>query len=176
MLRVYRGLLHLYPPAYRREFMEEMLWVFGEAQKDLVGLPVTTRVAFHAREIVGLLAGAGREHRDKIFGIQNFGSLRGKDMRPEFRFPRSTVWLMALSLVGVLLAIEKAKSIQLKFAAGAHIVAVWSTLPEFATTALALVCIAGAAGWALLFALGRSGLHRLAELPTGIEPETKSTN
>ena len=94
-------------------------------------------------------------------------------MSPEFRFPRSTIWLMTVILVGVVLAIEEAKNIQLKFADGAHVISVRSSLPGFATLILALVCIAGSAGWAILFALGRSGLHRLSKLPNGIMPDMK---
>ena len=172
MLRMYRGLLQLYPAAYRREFMEEMLWVCEQAQTDLVGLPLTVRAAFYAREIAGLLAGAAHEHLANIFEV-DFCPVRSRDMKPQFRFPRSTVGLMLVILAGVLLAIEQAKSIQLKFAAGGHVRPVWSSLPQFASWALALVCIAGFAGWAILFALGRSGVQRLSNLPTGVLPEIK---
>jgi len=172
MLRMYRGLLQLYPAAYRREFMEEMLRVCEQAQKDLVGLPFTARAAFYVREIAGLLAGAAHEHLTTILEV-DFCPVRSRDMKPQYRFPRSTVGLMLVILAGVLLAIEQAKGIQVKYAPGGHVSAVWSTLPQFATWVLALVCLAGFAGWAILFALGRSGVERLSNLSTEVVAEIK---
>jgi hypothetical protein len=172
MLLMYRGLLQLYPAAYRREFMEEMLWVCEQAQKDLIGQPFTARVAFYARELAGLLAGAAHERLATILEV-DFRPVRSRDVKPQYRFPRSTIGLMLLILAGVLFAIEQAKGIQVKYSAGGHATAVWSTLPRFASWALALVSIAGFAGWSILFALGRSGVQRLSKLPTGVVPEIK---
>ena len=172
MLRLYRGLLQLYPAAYSREFMDEMLWVCEQSEKDLAGLPLPARAVFYGREIAGLLAGAGREHLANLLEV-NFCPVGSRDMKPQFRFPRSTVGLMLVILAGVLLTIEQAKVIQLKFAPGREVSAVWSFLPPFVTWALALVCLAGFAGWSILFALGRSGVQRLSNLPTGGRPDIK---
>ena len=174
MLRIYRGLLQLYPAAYRREFMKEILWVCREAEKDLIGLPFTARAVFYAGEIFGFVSGAAREHVMNLCGVNPFSPFGRRAMSPQFRFPSSTIWLMLVILGGVILAIEEAKSIQLKFDAGAKMMSVWSSLPGFATWTLALVCIAGSAGWAILFALGRSGAHRLSKLPTGTGADIKN--
>ena len=58
MLRIYQGLLQLYPASYRRRFREEMLWVYQKTEKDLIELPFSSCAGFYAREIAGLLAGA----------------------------------------------------------------------------------------------------------------------
>jgi len=59
MLQVYRSLLYLYPAGYRREFCEEMAYVFRETQRS-VGWTLSARVSFCFREIAGLLSGAAR--------------------------------------------------------------------------------------------------------------------
>ena len=81
-------------------------------------------------------------------------------MQPQFRFPRSTVFLMWVILAGVLLAIEKAKIIQVKYGPQ-EVMAVWNSLPWFLFLFPALACVAVAAVWGLLFALRRTGMHRL---------------
>jgi len=87
-------------------------------------------------------------------------------MRPEFRFPRSTISLMLVILVGVVLTIQKAKTIQVKYGADSSIVPVWSTLPQSLMVMFIAVCAVALAGWAILFALRRSGVHRLANVQT----------
>ena len=87
-------------------------------------------------------------------------------MRSNFRFPRSTVFLMLVILAGVFLSIEKAKVIQAKYGTGALQMSVWSTLPGFTATMFAIVAAAAIIGWAILFALRRSGIHRLSNVQT----------
>ena len=88
-------------------------------------------------------------------------------MRPGFRFPRSTVFLMCVILAGVVLAIEKAKTVvEMKegFASGASGTLdpmLWSVL-----FAMAIVFAAVAAVWGVLFALHRTGMHRLGDVQT----------
>jgi hypothetical protein len=82
-------------------------------------------------------------------------------MRPGFRFPRSTVFLMTVVLAGVILAIKKAHDLtafrlDINFA---------STLVSF-FVAFLLMCAAGGAVWGILFALRRSGVHRLDSIQT----------
>ncbi|HUK47678.1 MAG TPA: hypothetical protein VLW06_08805 [Terriglobales bacterium] len=164
MLRLYKFLLHFYPASYRREFAGEMTTVFREARKSAEDDSVAMRVSFYVREIRGLLAGALREHLRAITGGYQWIPFRRFDMRPEFRFPKSTVVLMAVIFLGVELAIQEAK----------HVVAKYSTTPTPATTGfpwfivwslLATVAVA-VIGWSILFALRRTGVHRLANLPS----------
>ena len=78
-------------------------------------------------------------------------------MRSEFRFPKATPVLMMVILAGVVMAIEMATTISPGLP------------PKFTILSdlvLALVggLLVGAIGWAVLFALRRSGVHRLEEL------------
>ena len=91
-------------------------------------------------------------------------------MQPQFRFPRSTVFLMCVILAGVLLAIEKAKTIQVKYGPQ-EVMAVWNSLPWFLFIFPALACATVAAVWGLLFALRRTGMHRLDRMRTSQEQQ-----
>jgi hypothetical protein len=86
------------------------------------------------------------------------------DMHPEFRFPPSTVFLMSGILAGIVLAIDKATSVELKY--GGPTETVWPGLPWFLAAMLALVCLTVVIVWGVLFALGRTGMHRLANVHT----------
>jgi len=85
-------------------------------------------------------------------------------MRPEFRFPRSTVFLMLVILACVVVSLEKAKSIQLKYGAGASLMSVWPALPWALALMLLFVAAIVLVVWGILFALQRTGVHRLANL------------
>ena len=85
-------------------------------------------------------------------------------MRPEFRFPRSTVFLMLVILACVVVSLEKAKSIQLKYGAGASLMSVWPALPWALALMLLIVAATVVIVWGILFALQRTGVHRLANL------------
>jgi hypothetical protein len=89
-------------------------------------------------------------------------------MRSSFRFPKTTAFLMTVILAGVVLAIERAEAIRASVPdinpridpiQPAH-------LTILATMALMflVVYIAGAVGWVVLFALRRSGVHRLSAM------------
>ena len=91
-------------------------------------------------------------------------------MRPEFRFPRSAVFLMSIIFVGVILAMEKANTIQVKYAAGAG--SIWPSLPWFLGLTFLLTSATVMVIWGILFALGRTGVHRLAN----IRPSTNRTD
>lgn len=161
MLGLYRGLLYLYPSDYRQEFGAEMTAVFLQAQ-NAAGPRFRARTIFCAREISGLLSSALCGHFRRIFGFNNWISFRRFDMRPQFRFPRSTVFLMCVILAGVVLAIEKAKAIQIKY--GVAQMSIWPALPWSLVLMLALVCVTVAAAWGILFAMRRTGMHRLDDL------------
>ena len=89
-------------------------------------------------------------------------------MHAEFRFPRATLILMALILAGTVLAIEKAQAIS---ASLPHInPPVGPIQPERLTFLRPVLLMFAAAyatgliGWAILFALKRSGMHRLSQV------------
>ena len=67
MLRLYRGLLYLYPARYRREFAEEMAFVFGQAERDAAERKFRPSLWFRVHEVAGLLSGAFREHLRHAF-------------------------------------------------------------------------------------------------------------
>jgi hypothetical protein len=100
MLHLYRFLLLLYPSAYRREFAEEMVAVFRQAQRDCSSLGFLARLEFSFREIAGLLVGAFRERTKVSNEVLAGGAMRS------FRFPRWMIVGMVLTLLAVLMAIE----------------------------------------------------------------------
>jgi hypothetical protein len=165
MQNLYRRLLRLYPATYRREYEEEMVSVFRQAQEDVRVSDLTFRASFVIRETIGLMLGAFRERMHASAGVQNWISSRRLDMRPQFRFPRSTVFLMSVILAGVLLAIEKAKTIQVKYGVP-DVTSIWRSLPWSLLLGLLFVCVPVAIVWAVLFALRRTGMHRLSDLQT----------
>ncbi len=91
-------------------------------------------------------------------------------MRNEFRFPKATAVLMMIILAGIVLALEKARMIQTSFSDGNPVVPMEAAHFTFFPTLVLLLMIfyaAGLVGWAILFALRRSGVHRLAEMSGG---------
>lgn len=163
MLVLYRSLLRLYPAEYFREYASEMTWVFEQAKEAAHTKKLTARVSFYAREILGAVGGAVRQH---FFGRWDWNSSRRLNM--EFRFPRSTVFLMWVILAGVLLAIAEAKKIALPYGP-TEIRSVWSMLPWFIVVSAVLVCCATAIGWGILFALNRTGMQRLENMQSGTD-------
>jgi hypothetical protein len=178
MLRLYRSLLYLYPPAYRSEFADEMMLVLSEVQKEIGQHTALTRIAFEGREAMGLLCGALHEHLRMITSSYGMFPSRRIRMRSEFRFPKAAVALMALILIAVLMAIDKAKSIQASVPYANP--QVGPIRPEEFTLVPTLLivlvgaCIAGAIGWGVLFALRRSGIHRLAEVNPSHRQQSES--
>ena len=96
-------------------------------------------------------------------------------MHSDFRFPKVTVTLMGLILLAVFLAIQKAKDIQASIAyanpqAGPnHATQQLALLPTLLFV-LASACVIGLLGWVILFALRRSGSHRLSDVDTSMPP------
>jgi hypothetical protein len=89
-------------------------------------------------------------------------------MRNEFRFPKATPVLMTLILIAVLMAIEKARAIQLSVPPSHQDVgpiqsANFTAVPTFALW-FVIGCAVGAIAWAIAYALRRSGVQRLEEL------------
>jgi hypothetical protein len=88
-------------------------------------------------------------------------------VRSEFRFPKTTAVLMTIILAGVVVAIERGEAIQASLQAvnppiGPIQPARFTLLPVIALM-FVFVYAAGVIGWAILFAMRRSGVHRLAE-------------
>jgi len=170
MLTLCRYLLYLYPPAHRCEYGEEMAAVLCERRAESCHAGVMARWAFWAREIAGLLHGALQEQVRGMTGLRSWAELRLRrfSMRSEFRFPKATAWLMLVILAAIVMAIEKAKAIQASLPdthpyVGPIQPAQFTLISTFAVLFLA-GCVIGAVGWAVLFALRRSGVHRLSEL------------
>lgn len=161
MTKLYRTLLYLYPAGYRREFGEEMASVFSRARQT-VKHGFLPRAKFWHREVAGLLCGAAREHFLSFTGSYDWNSSRRLNMR---RFPRSTIVLMIVILIGVALTMEKARAVQVKYD-GFSSTTVWDTFPGFFTFGFGVMLLAAITAWAILFALRRSGMHRLSNVQT----------
>jgi len=170
MLTIYQRLLGLYPETHRQQFGEEMMAVFEDVHADVRDKGALARAVFCVREIAGLLNGAIGEQMRAFIGSDpgfSFGTRRFT-MRNGFRFPKSTAVLMTIILLGVILAIRKGEAIaycpphvdpQLP-----PIHAVPSDLLSGIPFFFMFFYAAGLIGWAILFALRRSGVHRLAEM------------
>jgi len=174
VLSLYRSLLYLYPRAFRYEYGEEMLAVLFEVEAERKKKGVLARIVSSVHEAGGLLGGALQEHVRVVTGSSRWVMFpqRRFAMRSEFRFPKATVTLMAIILLGILLAIDKAKAIQAAVPyANPQVGPIQShplsILPQL--LAAVIVCsVGGLIGWAVLFAMHRSGTHRLSEVhPSG---------
>ncbi len=175
MLALYQSLLRLYPGPYRQQFAEEMIAVFRDVNTDAHKQGSFATARLYLREIAGLLRGAVAEQARRILGnnVPFPLSSRRFTMRSNFRFPKTTAFLMTVILAGVVLAIEKADAIRASVSdVNPPIVNIQPThqtfLPTFALMFL-MVYIAGTLGWIVLFALRRSGVHRLSEMSSAPE-------
>ena len=168
MPATYSSLLFLYPKGHREVFGEEMLAVFAEAERDIAGAGGLARAVFYTREFSGLVKGALVERVCSVTGFRSWNVLpyRRYAMRSEFRFSKATPILMMLILVGIAIVIEKATAIRNSVypAVSQH---VGPIQPEHFTFLPSLMLmfgvayLAGMIGWAVLYALHRSGMHRL---------------
>jgi hypothetical protein len=158
MLTLYRCLLSLYPADHRNRFGQEMVAVFQDIHAEAIAKNMIARGIFCLRETTGLVAGALQEHLRALGATPAWLPIRNRRlfMRSEFRFPKATAVLMTIILAGVVLAINKGEGIVASLNASPH----FNLLPSVMLI-LALVYAAGAIGWAILFAMGRSGVHRL---------------
>ena len=84
-------------------------------------------------------------------------------MQSQFRFPKTTAVLMTIILAGVLVAIKRGEAIEASLAnvSASHLQT--NMLPGVAM-GLAAFYAAGLIGWSILFALRRSGVHRLDQV------------
>src|SRR5712691_8654506 len=170
MLALYQSLLRLYPIPYRQQFADEMTTVFREVDADARKKGNFATSKFYLREIAGLFRGAIAEHARRILGSHvSFPLLsRRFTMRSEFRFPKTTAFLMTVILAGVVLAIERAEAIRASVPdinpRLGPIQPVHLTILATMALMFLVVYIAGAVGWVVLFALRRSGVHRLSQM------------
>jgi hypothetical protein len=167
MLKLYRGLLRLYPASYRNQFGDEMIEVFREIEAEPEKENPAARGFSCLREVAGLLRGALREHWRALGGDPSWLSFptRRFTMHTEFRFPKTTAVLMTIILAGVVLAIEKGEGIVASLTnVNPALGPIQSPHFDFVPAVIfmfAFVYAAAVAGWAILFALRRSGVHRL---------------
>ena len=170
MLAFYQLLLNLYPASYRDEYQQEMLSVLVQLNERSSQQSWPERFLLAARESAGLLRGALQEHFYAFTGSNPLDVFPNRRilMRSEFRFPKTTVTLMTIILVAIIVAIEKAKAISESIPPGSTPVGpirpdYVGVVPAF-LIALASACVMGLIGWAVLFALRRSGIHRLSSM------------
>ena len=171
MLTVYRKLLRLYPAEYRELFGDEMIAVLREETDDHANKKWFTRARSCTREIAGLVNGALREHFRVLVAIQDdLSFMTGRfAMRNGFRFPKTTIVFMTLILGGVLTAIKRGEDIAASVPnvnppLPVHIQSVHSIWLGGMPLFFAFFYAAGLIGWAIMFALRRSGVHRLADV------------
>jgi hypothetical protein len=162
-LTVYCWLLYLYPGSYRHEFGDEMASVFHDARSALPKA-MAAKINFYRRELCGVFSGAVSAHLDRLFGpaipFPRF------DMQPQFRFPRSTVFLMVVIFVGVVLTIAKAMSVSVAY--GAAPGSVWPSFISIFGIMPVIVCAVAAVIWGISHSLRRSGVHRLENVATPV--------
>jgi hypothetical protein len=173
-MTIYRQLLRLYPASHRERFGPEMTAVFGELQAENLSRGLHRRGVFYIRETAGVVSGALQEHWRAMGGdaVWLWFPNRRYTMRTEFRFPKATAVLMAIILGGVVLAIQKGEAISASLRDAVSppigpIHPVHSVLLGGIVIGLLFFYAAGLIGWAITFAMRRSGVHRLAETSAG---------
>lgn len=175
MLNVCQMLLRLYPATYRAEFGEEMIAVFEDVRADCDRKSLAAQAVFYIREIAGLVSGAFRESLHFRFNASNAPHVaflpRRFTMRNGFRFPKSTPILMAIILAGVVVAIRKGEVIATSLAPFDQPVTpihpAHSYLLPGVFEGFIFFYAAGLIGWAVVFAMRRSGVHRLDDVSSG---------
>jgi len=172
-ITVYRRLLRLYPAGYRSQFSEEMVAVFGEMRAEAASKGLVARSVFYFRETAGITTGALLERWRALVGdsVWPLFPTRRFTMRTEFRFPKATAVLMTIILAVVMLAIKKGEAI---VASVPHVSQPVGTIHPVHSVflggivlTLAFFYAAGLIGWSILFAMRRSGVHRLAATSAG---------
>jgi hypothetical protein len=170
---VYRTLLRLYPEFHRERFAEEMVGVFEERRAEVASKSRFARGLLLAREATGVVGGAFHEHWRTLVGdsIGLWFPTRRFTMHTEFRFPKTTAVLMTIILAGVMVAIKKGEAISVSVPPSSTpigpIPPTHSVLVGGIVLMFAFVYLAGMIGWLILFAMRRSGIHRLSETSGG---------
>ena len=156
MLTLYRRLMRLYPAAYVREYGDEMVYVFRQAQDAVRQQSLQRRARFWMRELYGLLAGAYCAQ----CGDFPRSLFRRYDMQSDFRFPRPAVAVMTALLAFVMFAIEKMRHIATT-PPGVFdpLWSPWAVLGRLAFGVFAM-CIYGAIGYGVILALRKAGIRK----------------
>jgi hypothetical protein len=156
MLALYRRLIRLYPAAYVREYGDEMVYVFRQAQDAARQQSLQRRAQFWMRELCGVLTGAYRAQW-RHFPRSLF---RRFDMQSDFRFPRPAVAAMTALLAFVLYAIEKTRHLA-STAPGAFdpLWSPWTVLARLAY-AVFVACFFGSIGYGVILALRKAGIRK----------------
>ena len=162
MRALYMRLLRLYPYDYFREYGGEMGSVFCQAHQEARQRGYGMRAAFCFRELSGVLIGALRAR----FGYHSWHSVGRFDMRSEFRFPRSAIFLMLVILGTIFFAIEKAKTVYMNQPVDSIAIPNFLGLFGIFVILFTPLCVVAAAGYAILFLLRRSGVHRFSNVQT----------
>ena len=86
-----------------------------------------------------------------------------------FRFPQFTIFLMLACFVTLLAAIglaaEMSRTVQMTYSGAPNLQTMWwAKLPGLFAMVFVMLWTVGAIGYAILFVLQRSGLHRLSTL------------
>ena len=143
--------------------------MFREARAEIEKKGIATRGRFGLREMMGLVHGAFVAHLRLLSGSYSWAVFptRRFTMHSEFRFPKATAFLMTVILAGTVLAIEKATAIRasVRDINPPHVGPIQPAHFTFVPTIVLMLAGAyavGLIGWASLFALKRSGVHRLS--------------
>jgi hypothetical protein len=155
MIRLYRWLLFLHPADYRAIFAAEMSKVFDEARAEAWNRGAWARLAFCLRELTGLVWTASYAH----VRIHSGWADRVKG----FSQSRAAVPRLTLVFAAVVATIEILKSFVLR---GHHMQSILWHEVLLAILGALTVILSGAAGWAITFLFGRSGVHRIAKIGT----------
>ena len=173
MRRLYRWLLWMYPAAFRVEFGTEMEGVFADARVAPEAAGRWPAVVFYGQEFLGLIGGAVRE---RLHGGWDEGLVRRFTMsRNRFRYSWAAIAFMTLSLATVLTAIHDARTAAQNLAGKTYLMEGHtyefyrpdhlSFLQTFGF-AFGVTVVATVAVVVAMFALRRSGVHRLEEAKT----------
>lgn len=171
MLAIFRWLVQLYPAIDRYEYGDEMLEVLRLAHAERINWPLRARFWFYLHESSSLLAGALHERLRELFGSANWAPFASRrfSMRSGFRYPTATIVLMTVVFAIVVAAIEKATSVSASVPPmHPHYVIkpLPHSLPQTIALLFAITYVLGVIGWAILFALRRSGAQRLFDAET----------
>jgi hypothetical protein len=174
MLAIYRCLLRLYPAIDRYEYGDEMMDVLRKAHAANREKGALVRFFFFTHECFGLFSGAAHERIRSWVGSRNWAPFASRRfaMRSGFRYPTATIVLMAVIFAAVIVAIEKATSVSASMLhVNPHNVIKPYSLPQTIALLFGITYALGVIGWAILFALRRSGAQRLFD--TEIWPQPK---
>ena len=175
MIAAFRFLLKLYPPLHREIFADEMLAVFVEAEAEARREGISGRAHFYLRETLGVAGGAVRERLHSIVPCRQERLKTGGPMILETgcRFPRSATAVMTLVLVIVVGMIVKIQGVShLRGTIHGKLppqLWLWPShygLISGIVAVFLLAWIAGAAVWAVAYAMRRTAAQHLGNFET----------